>query len=512
MPYDLSKLKINPETGMVKTGLYSEVDPNALSEAGYEQAFAYASPDFQRGVERGEPVVLSSAAGKNAFESKVQPVINRANQNLLASQERAKATEKALADTKDILPEEIIDEMRADETPEQTSYRVQKESFDRQMNEAKNIFDQSITLSTNTAQAEKNLLQSQWNQRKSELERANKGNLATWKQSFIRAGVSEYSPEIGSDLLTFKEKEGIQRLQELDTQYASLIGRVNAALEQNKFTAAANYSKSLADLEEKANELLADTIKEATETNKKIRERQIQASRDATIANLLEQGMTDPSQMMTLLNEAAVASGFESGDFTAEEIGKTLKSLTDGKKDWQDKLSGTTRDFFILKGQGLLPESIASLPEGAQMMAYLKLQKTVSGIGSGDKITISEAKTLGLPFSTIGMSQDEIIQSLKGNEPPAWFVEKAQNELGMSLTPEASRGAWKEYREEKIAKAEGAEVSEDANYKKARQYFEATYDGLTEENLDQLASQVMTYVNGGMSYADAIQEVISELE
>jgi hypothetical protein len=161
---------------------------------------------------------------------------------------------------------------------------------------------------------------------------------------------------------------------------------------------------------------------------------------------LLSQGITDPSQMLNYLNFDE--AGNQTGDFTADEIAKTLKAISPG--DDLSKLSGTTRDFFILKGTGQLPSNISSLPEDQQMMAYLSMQKkstasTAAG-ASKNKITLSEAKSKGLPLSTVGMSEEDIADSFQDSEPPYWFIEKLNSEKGMTVLPEIAKQTWEAYR------------------------------------------------------------------
>lgn len=346
----------------------------------------------------------------------------------------------------------------------------------------------------------------------------NKSRAGALQTMGIRGGTTRYAGQIQLGIEGEELSQANQRMADLLSEEASAITEARSAYQTGKWGL---YNAKISALdkirENKTKELVAYNEKLDAAT-KKFNETVGQASRDGAIGGLIEQGITDPTQILNYLNYDD--NGNQIGDFTASEIEKTLKSLVPDTKDWQDKLSGTTRDFYILKGQGLLPGSISSLPEDQQMFAYLKQEKVASSVGTGsgtkNPITLAEAKSLGLPISTVGMSQDEILDTLQTSIAPDWFIEKVQNELKMNLTPEAASKAWDEYRNGVMDTAEGKkeekEPADAESYKKSKQYFSATYDGLTDDQVDQIATAVETYVNGGMSYADAVAQTIKDIE
>lgn len=96
----------------------------------------------------------------------------------------------------------------------------------------------------------------------------------------------------------------------------------------------------------------------------------IQSGRDTAIAGLVTQGVTDPSEILQLVNFDE--KGEQIGDFTAEEIGKTLESLSiSGSKN----ISGDLASFQWLQRNNRLPSAITALPEQDQYFAYLNMQK-----------------------------------------------------------------------------------------------------------------------------------------
>lgn len=376
-----------------------------------------------------------------------------------------------------------------------------------------NTFNDSLHFIDSSADAVIGSIRADYEQRARDLQEVSKREVSDTNTGLLRNGISRYAPGDATRILSNVERRGLRDLSDLGSKELQLISQAEQARASNKLTLFASKRDELVKLRDKKQAKLDELAKTAQEEKKKAQEIKVKASRDSAISGLLTQGITDPKQILEYLNfyDDGTSTG---GDFTAKEVQDTLKALA--PEDKLDKLSGATRDFYILKGQGQLPSSISGLPEDQQMFAYLRQQKAASTIGSAgskDKITLTEAKNLGLPISTVGMSQADIVDSLQGKAPPAWFVEKLQNETQQSIMPDSPvlKDAWETYRTEAISKAEGTD-KKSASYTKARDYFTATYDGLEEEELDQIAKQVETYVNGGKTYADAVAQTEADLK
>lgn len=342
--------------------------------------------------------------------------------------------------------------------------------------------------------------------------------------SFIRSGASRYSPFSSSAILQAKVTSDINDLSDLQAKENSLIAQAASSRQEKQYQLLDKQLSLIQNTRKEKNALAQKITDDIMKKNQEARKAQIQATRDSAIASLVQQGITDPKQVLDLLNSDE--KGNTIGDFTAKEVEETLKHLSPNGN--LEKLSGTTRDFYILKGQGLLPEEISSLPEGQQLFAYLAKEKrasTISGQKGGTKnvLTYKEVTDRKLPVSLVGMSEEEVYQDLYNTEPPAWFKEKLQTELstgtgldgksfvgGMSVLPDVEKKYWDEYRLKVIANEK--EVKKTTNYNKAKQYFSETYDGLDDTQLDSIATQVETYVNGGMSYADAVEQTKKDLE
>lgn len=271
------------------------------------------------------------------------------------------------------------------------------------------------------------------------------------------------------------------------------------------------------DLLRKEKQARAKTVADATyKEAQAARAKEIQSSRDNAVAGLLEQGVTDPSQILNYLNYDD--QGNQVGDFTADEVAKALKSMApDGDID---KLSGDIRDYFILKQEGYLPESISSLDPKKQLEAWMNYVKPKKGAGAtGNKLTLTEVQSKGLPLSLVGRSEMEIAQDFDSEEPPQWFAEKAEKEAGtkggrgQSLTPARIQDLWDDYRSEftENKKDTTYEKSGANNKERALAYFKSAYgDALDDDQASDLADRVQTYVDGGDSYSEAVKKVIDE--
>lgn len=261
----------------------------------------------------------------------------------------------------------------------------------------------------------------------------------------LRMGGSRHAPVSTGAIMDAKFNSDIQALSELQDKETQMVSQAQTSRANRNFEL---LGKQLDLIEKKRTEKndLATKIQDSLiKQNQENRQKTIQSTRDAAVASLLNQGVTDPSTILDYLNHDD--QGNVTGDFTAKEISDTLKSISpDGDLA---KLSGATRDFFILKGHNQLPANIAALPEDQQLMSYVHAQKvaaTTPASASTNKITLSEAKGKGLPISTVGMSEKDIADSLQDSNPPHWFIEKLNTEKGITVLPAIAQQTWESYR------------------------------------------------------------------
>lgn len=304
-------------------------------------------------VVSNEPSVLTSVSGRTSFDADVMPVVQGANAaveqatNVRTNNQKSDAS---VVETEDAIPPDVQAELDAALDPVQ---KVQQElfaSWERQAQDANRTTQELILAATKSARAQVSNLTGQWNERKKLLQESNRRSQATWKQQFFRTGQAEYSPGMTAEFLSQKEREGIAVLTELDNLYNAKIDEVNAALGEKKYQLAAQRTADLRALEEKALNQMLSNATEAKKVNDALREKEIQASRESAVSGLVQQGITDPSEIQGLLTEAAQSDGYAYGDFTLDEITDTLKLL--GYDTSMAGLSSDYRTYSAMKQKG----------------------------------------------------------------------------------------------------------------------------------------------------------------
>lgn len=225
------------------------------------------------------------------------------------------------------------------------------------------------TSNDDTANASVDSIMRNYQNLASNLTQSQEGPDAMVTNALLRGGTSRYVPGNAAGILSAQHYADIDKIGQLQDEENQKIAAVRQA------QATQNYSlveKTLGELDsvradkQAATKALADKMQAAND-------QQTQAKRDSSVATLVAQGITDPTQLLQSLNTDA--QGNVTGDFTAAEISKTLAAIqkNTGITDLSS-LSAGTRDFFVLKENGQLPGDIGSLPESQQLNAFLKQQ------------------------------------------------------------------------------------------------------------------------------------------
>ncbi len=273
----------------------------------------------------------------------------------------------------------------------------------------------------------------------------NKSTDAYRTTSGIKTGGARYAQDVNGGILTATANAGLQKLVDLQTKEATAISEAESANAKQQLSLFAEKQKEVNSIRDERTKILNTLQTEATKMQANLEKNKAQANTDQSISKLLAEGITDPAAIMEKLNYDE--NGNQVGSVTAKDVNSSLKALAPGG-DIQ-KLSAATRDFFILKGHNQLPTSVSSLPDDQQLFAYLSQQKeATSATGSSGKvITLSSAKSLNLPISTVGMTEKDIAKSLEDSTPPHWFSEKLQSEKKMSVLPDVIQSTWDTYRQ-----------------------------------------------------------------
>ena len=261
-------------------------------------------------------------------------------------------------------------------------------------------------------------ISSQFDKLRKETEKANASRASALSTLGMRGGTTEFAGEIQLGIEGEELKQATERIAEINRQEQEAIAAAQAAYKNGKYT---EFNNKMAIIEakrnEKASELQSYNEKLASMT-KSIQETTQRAERDSVIANLIEQGVTDPVEMMNYLNYDE--NGRLVGDFTAKEISDTLTSLSKSTGMSTDKLTGESKNYFILKNiPGALPSGIKDLG------SYLTWQKNITtskaaqdagnGYGGFDKFS-AESIALSVIPATLRNSEVELKRFLQGIE------------------------------------------------------------------------------------------------
>lgn len=195
-------------------------------------------------------------------------------------------------------------------------------------------------------------IEQQFAQRKTQLTEINRRQEEGTKQSLLMGGSSRYAQVSSGGIVNAQETSGLLALAELDAQEKTLINSALAAKESGDFQLL-EKELTLAETKRKEKQTAATELsKSIAEQNKKIKESMIQASRDGAISDLISQGLTDPSEILNVLNYDD--KGKLIGDFTAKEVGDAVKNLAPNKTVSDLGIDGNM--MKLAKEQGWLPK------------------------------------------------------------------------------------------------------------------------------------------------------------
>lgn len=206
----------------------------------------------------------------------------------------------------------------------------------------------------------------------------NRRELQGFNTMNLRDGTSRYAGGVAQSILTADENAGLDRIAKIAHEESGLLASANENLTNKKYTAFMDDRAAIDKLTAERSATLKDLQTKAIAYQTKQRDEVKAATRDSAISTLMEQGITDPTAILKSIN----AKG---GQYSAKEVKDALTNLspTDKYKD----LSASTRDFFIMKEKNLLPDSVKNLPEGQQLLAYLRQEKQAVTIGKATSPT-----------------------------------------------------------------------------------------------------------------------------
>lgn len=263
----------------------------------------------------------------------------------------------------------------------------------------------------------------------------------------INSGASRYAGSVNGSVLSATAQAGLQKVVDLNNKESAAIAQAEDADSKDQASLFATAQKQVNDIQTERAQTLQTLLTEAQKAATTASTAKAKTDSDSAILKQVAEGITDPTQIFQALSSAG-------GTQTVGQIASTLRAIAPGGDI--AKLTSATQDFYALKGHNQLPMNISSLPDDQQLFAYIAQQNVASKAStSGSAITLSQAKSMGLPLSTVGQTESDIAQSFYSATPPHWFSEKIQSEQNASLTPEAITSAWQTYRQNFTSSSEG---------------------------------------------------------
>lgn len=238
----------------------------------------------------------------------------------------------------------------------------------------------------------------------------------------IRTGLGRYAPQLQTNIMTETERKGMEEINRLDSERTSLIAKAKAADETKNYTALNTLMESYNTLQDKKITLYEKLQKEIQKQNEQTKEE----------ATTTEKRITAQSQIIDL---------FQSGIQRPDEIFDAINRDESGQ---------------------LLDEPIASFGDITQVVNALKIKQTQVKEKPANLLTLNEVKSLKLPVSLVGLSQEQVLSQLQESAPPKWFEKYIEGEVKADLTPEALSTEWEKFRAEVIYAGKKEEVKKEA--------------------------------------------------
>lgn len=250
--------------------------------------------------------------------------------------------------------------------------------------DSKLIFDTLDTLMKQTDKDTASQIQSikaQYDIREKQLEEINRREQMGEATSLLLGGSSRYAGS-ASGIMAGYQRADIMELAELDAKEMSAISEAKAAQSEKNYNLASKKLDYVETLRKEKVTKATEIAKAIAEENKKTREAQIKMTREAAIADMFQQGITDPAEMLGLIAE-------QGGDITLKEINDTLKII-----DPDANLAGASSDYKTYK----MMQKAGEIPSGWNFFDYKVAIKNATGGGSNTDTNIgnfdyTDAKT-----------------------------------------------------------------------------------------------------------------------
>jgi len=262
-----------------------------------------------------------------------------------------------------------IEDAGIDISPEEEQLQL---SFETLNSELQDTSDELNTLRATFSDIGKGIIddiKATFEIRKRKMQDTNKRSLAQLQQIGFRLGTARFSPLTATGIVSFEEKEGIQRLADLDAQEKRLINEAKLAITKQDFELLQEKRNNIEDVLEKKEKALQDLQEITAKKDKEVDDRKKEIEIDSVVSEAIKLGQTDINSIFDILARAGV-------DVTSEELANSFSNLTEGLDE--ELGTGSIGQFRQAQAEDIIPEDMTYF----EFLARESLaKKTVSGDG-----------------------------------------------------------------------------------------------------------------------------------
>jgi len=200
-------------------------------------------------------------------------------------------------------------------------------------------------------------------------------------QSLLVSGAAQYGVGQADSMMQEQISYGISKVAALDAEENQLIAQAQQAQQESNYKILDKLMTQAETVRKEKHDELIKLNEKTAEMAKDLQEKNIQASRDSAIADLISQGITNPAEVLNYLNYDD--KGNLIGDFSMKEVTDTLNSgLAESRKEYKENsdLLKSISESAMSAGQSELASQITMMNPGSatfrQDLASLQSQIT----------------------------------------------------------------------------------------------------------------------------------------
>ncbi len=227
-------------------------------------------------------------------------------------------------------PQKTVTPPTPTKSQDQQTYDTNKAEFDQIQNEkdvAFKKFNDAATAYANGAtplsagqQAQIQGLTQQFNQLIDQQKQVNQGAEGTANIRGYQTGSAEYDPNFQVKVIGNIFSAGQAKVADLQTRMASAVAQLTSDFQAENYSGVKSAWDEYSKYADESKQVFSDNMKQAQAAIAAAQEQQRQSERDNTIAELINNGYTNPSEILQGLNSTGA-------NYTAKEVGDTIASL-----------------------------------------------------------------------------------------------------------------------------------------------------------------------------------------